>query len=115
MNGEATPHEKYSRKHQSGYRKKTGQYRLQTAKDVIRAVEKAREAQPAWEALSLKRRSSHILKVRDYIVANSDRIAETISTDNGKAVTDSHGHRGGAGSHGGQLLLQTRRKLHARL
>jgi succinate-semialdehyde dehydrogenase/glutarate-semialdehyde dehydrogenase len=68
--------------------KKTGQYRLQTAKDVIRAVEKARKAQPAWEALSLKRRSSYVLKIRDYIVANSDRIAETISIDNGKAITD---------------------------
>lgn len=49
---------------------------------------KAREAQKAWEATPFSVRKRHILKMRDYIVANAEELAAIVSRDNGKSRID---------------------------
>ncbi len=48
----------------------------------------ARAAQAHWAALSFKERASHILKMRDYIVANAEEISAIVSSENGKSRID---------------------------
>ena len=59
-----------------------------TAADVQRAVATARQAQPGWAALPVRERTAALLRVRDAIVRDADRLAEIISRDNGKTRTD---------------------------
>src|SRR5690606_21914206 len=49
---------------------------------------KAREAQKAWQATPFSVRKRHILKMRDYIVANAEELAAIVSRDNGKSRID---------------------------
>ena len=64
---------------------------VQPADEVNAAVERAREAQKAWGKLSVKDRTRHLLKVRDYILDNMDRITEVISSETGKPRSDALG------------------------
>src|SRR5690606_39184745 len=48
----------------------------------------ARAAQREWAALSFAQRATHIRRMRDYITANADEIARTVSLSNGKTRTD---------------------------
>lgn len=65
-----------------------GEYYLDSVEDVKRAVAKAREVQPSWAALPLKKRSKHLMKIRSYIMHHLDELAAIISYDNGKTRTD---------------------------
>lgn len=49
--------------------------------DIIR---RAREAQPAWAALSLATRKQHIARMREWLVEHMDDVADTISDCMGK-------------------------------
>jgi len=51
-------------------------------------IEKARQAQPLWAAIPIKERVISIRKIRDFITENIDRIAKTISQENGKTRVD---------------------------
>jgi acyl-CoA reductase-like NAD-dependent aldehyde dehydrogenase len=64
------------------------EYPLNTVEDVMTAVQNARLAQPAWQALSAKDRVKHVKRLAEYIQKHSDELAETISKDNGKTVFD---------------------------
>ena len=64
------------------------EYPLNTVEDVMTAVKDARLAQPAWQALPLKKRIRYVMKFAEYIQKHSTELAEIISKDNGKTVGD---------------------------
>lgn len=63
-------------------------YPVHSREDVINAVHNARKAQPAWQALPLKKKTEYVMKFAEYIQKNSAKIAEIISKDNGKSLFD---------------------------
>jgi succinate-semialdehyde dehydrogenase/glutarate-semialdehyde dehydrogenase len=56
--------------------------------ELQEAVKKAKAAQKEWAKLSVRERGNHLLLIRNFIAANAERIAETISKDNGKTRID---------------------------
>ncbi|MCB1615937.1 MAG: aldehyde dehydrogenase family protein, partial [Pseudomonadales bacterium] len=65
-----------------------GELECQTKADVDQAVAKARAAQPAWGALSLEARVAYMNRLKDVIIANQDRIIETVVRETGKPLQD---------------------------
>ncbi|MFC1610524.1 aldehyde dehydrogenase family protein [Myxococcota bacterium] len=63
---------------------KIGEVLAWTEPEVARAVDRAREAQERWAATSPRERGKVLLRARDYLVDNIDRISEVISRENGK-------------------------------
>ncbi len=61
---------------------------VNTVEELERAVALVKIAQPDWIKLSFDERASHLFRIRDYIVENTDRIADIISRDNGKTKID---------------------------
>jgi acyl-CoA reductase-like NAD-dependent aldehyde dehydrogenase len=61
---------------------------LDTAENIRNAVKLAAKAAKDWEKRSYSERSKHLLRMRDYITNNSERIAGIISADNGKTKMD---------------------------
>lgn len=61
---------------------------IHSLNDLESIINKAKDAQNEWKNNSVKYRAKKLLKIRDYIVDNADRIALTISKDNGKSITD---------------------------
>lgn len=59
--------------------------------DVDHAVATAKAAFPAWRATSLSRRAEIMFKFRNLIDQNRERLAEVISTENGKTLADARG------------------------
>lgn len=59
-----------------------------SVEDVRNAVAISREAQKEWGKKSFIERGKHLLLIRDHVVRNADRLAETISRDSGKTRTD---------------------------
>ncbi|MBC7184647.1 MAG: aldehyde dehydrogenase family protein, partial [Marinobacter sp.] len=57
-----------------------------TQADVDRAVEAARKAQPAWQKLPAIERAGYIRKVAQKIRANQERLARTITMEQGKTL-----------------------------
>ena len=62
-----------------------------TVSEVDAAVAAAKAAFPAWRATSLSRRAEVMFKFRALIDENRGRIAEIISTENGKTLSDAAG------------------------
>jgi acyl-CoA reductase-like NAD-dependent aldehyde dehydrogenase len=61
---------------------------VNTGAELERAVALAKIAQHEWAKLSYAERAGHLFRIRDYIVENTDRIADMISRDNGKTKMD---------------------------
>lgn len=61
---------------------------LHSIDDLQKMIKLARETQKLWEQYSVDERIKYVLKIREYIVENADKIAETISRDNGKIRID---------------------------
>jgi malonate-semialdehyde dehydrogenase (acetylating)/methylmalonate-semialdehyde dehydrogenase len=59
--------------------------------DVDRAVAAAKVAAIEWRATPLSRRAEVMFSLRDLIVQNRNRLAEIISTENGKTMADALG------------------------
>ena len=59
-----------------------------TAPDVAALVARAREAQPAWQALGFDGRGKALRRMQRWVVDNADRIARTIVGETGKAYED---------------------------
>lgn len=62
--------------------------RQTTKEELFEYVRQAREAQKIWAEIPYRRKKEHILRIRDYIRDQAERIAETISRDNGKTLVD---------------------------
>lgn len=61
---------------------------LNTVDELEDIIAGARQAQSYWAGLDPRIRAGYLKSVRDYIVANADELAETISRDNGKTRID---------------------------
>src|SRR5450631_526342 len=62
-----------------------------SAVDVDRAVAAAKAAQHEWRSVPLSGRAEVIFKLRELIVQNRTRIAETLTRENGKTKADALG------------------------
>jgi malonate-semialdehyde dehydrogenase (acetylating)/methylmalonate-semialdehyde dehydrogenase len=62
-----------------------------TAADVDTAVAAAKAAFPAWRRTPLSRRAEILFKLHALIDQNRDRLAEILSTENGKTLADARG------------------------
>ncbi len=65
-----------------------GRSPLDTTESVKEKVRLARAVHRAWADTPVRKRARAILRVRDYVVAHADELAETISRDNGKTRLD---------------------------
>jgi malonate-semialdehyde dehydrogenase (acetylating) / methylmalonate-semialdehyde dehydrogenase len=59
--------------------------------DIDHAVATAKMAYPGWRKTPLSRRSEILFNLRNLIDQNRDRLAKTISTENGKTLADAQG------------------------
>lgn len=63
--------------------------------DVVdQAVRTATEAQPAWAATSLAKRTEIMFRMRELVVQHTDELAQVISREHGKTVEDAVGEVG---------------------
>ncbi len=69
----------------------TGQVALAGAEEVDRAVQAAKRAQPAWEALPIIRRTRVMFRYKELIEQNLERIARIITEEHGKTLEDAKG------------------------
>ncbi len=65
-----------------------GRAPLSSPEGVARAVKLARTRQPAWAALSFRERGRVILRARQLVLNEVDRIATLISRETGKPVSE---------------------------
>ena len=56
--------------------------------EVAGVVARARAAQPGWEALGFEGRGRILRRAQKWVLDNTDRIAQTIVSENGKAYED---------------------------
>ena len=66
----------------------TGELICANAEDVASAIAKARAAQPAWAATSLKDRAAVVERALKIVLERQDDIIETVVNETGKARTD---------------------------
>jgi acyl-CoA reductase-like NAD-dependent aldehyde dehydrogenase len=59
-----------------------------SVEDVAGVVERARQAQPGWEALGFEGRGVILRRAQKWVLDNSERIAQTIVSETGKAYED---------------------------
>src|SRR5579862_8493854 len=62
-----------------------------SAADVVRVVETARDAFPAWRATPLSRRSAILFRFRELLDANRKEVAALITSEHGKTESDALG------------------------
>ena len=70
--------------------KKLGEYAIGDASDVDRAVTAAKQAAPAWAALSLDQRAAHLSALRERILANRNLFATLDAVNAGLSVEAMH-------------------------
>mgnify|MGYP001821096614 FL=1 len=66
----------------------TGELICANSEDVAAAIAKARAAQPAWAATSMKERSAIIERALQVVLERQDEIIDTVVAETGKARTD---------------------------
>ncbi|WP_040854564.1 aldehyde dehydrogenase family protein [Nocardia niigatensis] len=62
---------------------------IDSAETVAAKVAALRAHQPAWEALGPDRRKEWLLKLQDWLVDNTDHLADVLQSETGKARVDS--------------------------
>jgi len=65
-----------------------GELECANAENVSQAVAKAREVQPAWEALSFKERAAYMRKTLEVVVDRQEEIMDTVVRETGKTRTE---------------------------
>jgi len=61
---------------------------VDSAGDVAAAVARVRAAQPAWQELGFAGRRTWLNRLRDWLLDNSDRVADTLRAETGKVRTE---------------------------
>jgi malonate-semialdehyde dehydrogenase (acetylating)/methylmalonate-semialdehyde dehydrogenase len=69
----------------------TGAVDLASADEVDRAAQAAKEAFPAWRALSLSRRAELFFRIRELFDAHRDDLARLLTAEHGKVLSDAGG------------------------
>jgi malonate-semialdehyde dehydrogenase (acetylating)/methylmalonate-semialdehyde dehydrogenase len=69
----------------------TGEVHFATVEEVDRAVQAARQAFPAWRALSLSRRTELFFTIRRLVDENRKEIAKLLTAEHGKVLSDALG------------------------
>jgi malonate-semialdehyde dehydrogenase (acetylating)/methylmalonate-semialdehyde dehydrogenase len=64
---------------------------LATPTDLQKAIDSAREAQPAWADFNPQRRARVLFRFRELIEANMDDLARLLSSEHGKVIADAKG------------------------
>ena len=59
-------------------------------KEIIEKIQKAKSALPLWNTLSTEKRISYLKKIYDFIIQDREKIATTISKNNGKPLAESY-------------------------
>lgn len=67
-----------------------GSYTLLDAEQAAAAVGSARDAFPAWSALSFTQRGKYLLALRDALLEEADDLAQLISREQGKPPAEAH-------------------------
>ncbi|WP_339381074.1 aldehyde dehydrogenase family protein, partial [Nocardia jejuensis] len=62
---------------------------IDSAETVAAKVRELRAQQPAWEAIGPEGRKQWLLKLQDWLVDNTDRLADVLQSETGKARVDS--------------------------
>lgn len=65
-----------------------GEYEIDSIEKLKLMISNAKSSQKEWEKISVNERSKKVLRIRNYLVDNSEKIAEIISKDNGKTKID---------------------------
>ena len=88
-------HDRHSRSSRTeDRRRESGDRQIVASVDVVaperigELVERARAAQPGWEALGFEARAQVLKRCQKWVIDNSDRIIETIVSETGKAWED---------------------------
>lgn len=68
--------------------KSIGTSPIHSISDLKDAIDKAKIAYTDWASLPIKERINSIKKINEYLLANADRIADTVCEDNGKTKID---------------------------
>jgi malonate-semialdehyde dehydrogenase (acetylating)/methylmalonate-semialdehyde dehydrogenase len=71
--------------------RQTGAVDFATAEEIDRAVRTAKEAFPAWRALSLSRRTELFFRIRELVHERRDEIARILTSEHGKVFSDAKG------------------------
>jgi malonate-semialdehyde dehydrogenase (acetylating)/methylmalonate-semialdehyde dehydrogenase len=71
--------------------RQTGAVDFATAEEIDRAVQTAKEAFPAWRALSLSRRTELFFRIRELVHERRDEIARILTSEHGKVFSDAKG------------------------
>ncbi|HZU20889.1 MAG TPA: CoA-acylating methylmalonate-semialdehyde dehydrogenase [Gaiellaceae bacterium] len=69
----------------------TGAVDFATAEEVDRAVQAAKEAFPAWRALSLAKRAELMFAIRELVHERREEIAKILTAEHGKVLSDAFG------------------------
>ena len=69
----------------------TGALDLATVEEVDRAVQAAKQAFPAWRALSLSKRAELFFTIRELFHENLEEIAKFLTAEHGKVLSDAKG------------------------
>src|SRR5437588_750154 len=71
--------------------RQTGAVDFASAEEVDRTVQTAKEAFPAWRALSLSRRTELFFRIRELVHERRDEIAKILTSEHGKVFSDAKG------------------------
>src|SRR6476620_9414967 len=72
----------------------TGELRLANRADLDTAVAAARKAADTWGDISLAKRTAVLFKFRELVAAHVDELAELITAEHGKVLSDAKGEIG---------------------
>lgn len=93
-----------------------GRYPIMTTKEVAAVVEQAREAADGWVKLGFSGRKKTLLAWSSYIINNVEQIAQLISLETGKPLSDSRlevsntvNHIGWAARHAEEIMRTSHR------
>jgi malonate-semialdehyde dehydrogenase (acetylating) / methylmalonate-semialdehyde dehydrogenase len=69
----------------------TGAVDFATVEEVDKAVQAAKEAFPAWRAVSLARRAEIFFRIRELVAARREEVAKLLTAEHGKVLSDAIG------------------------
>jgi malonate-semialdehyde dehydrogenase (acetylating)/methylmalonate-semialdehyde dehydrogenase len=71
--------------------RQTGAVDLASVEEIDRAVQAAKQAFPAWRALSLSRRTEIFFRIRNLVDQQHEEIAKLLTAEHGKVLSDAMG------------------------